>query len=368
MKKTPKLGRAKRRERYVGRVVLSGEHLYTKADWGPNVSQPSPECLKDYLDLLEAWERRGHQPRCKARLPQDPKSMGALVDIYEAHLQDLGRYVADGQETTTWRFIRPCLESFRDSFGAVPIRNLTKAHLTSYRNAQERLVAQAKMMPRNANRRLARLREFIIWAIQLGHLPETLGWTADHLPKVERHLHHDVIQARSHSKRAVTWEEVNAVAEVCSDVYSAMLKVHRMIGCRPGELCAMDSREIEVQGEWWKWSPRKTKTAHHGHKTVYWIGPEAQEILKPWVNSGKVWPNEPTTMNYLEAVESACKRTGVARFTPHELRHAVATERANDPSIPLAAASRSIGHVRVTSLQPYVHEDEEQIRRASRVS
>lgn len=367
MKKTPKLGRAKRRNRYVGRVVLSGEHLYTKSDWGPG-SSPSPECLKDYLDILEAWESRGRQPRCKARFPSDPKTLANLVDGYEAHLQSLGRYQAGGQETTTWRFIRPCLDSFRQSFGSLSIRHMTKATLVAYRNAQERLVAQAHMMPRNANRRLARLRDFVIWAIQLGHLPETLGWTADHLPKVERHLHHDVILQRTHSKRAVSWEEVRAVAAVCSEVYATMLLVHRKIGCRPGELCAMDAREIEVSGEWWKWTPTRTKTQRHGHRTVYWLDKEVQEMLGTWVKSGRVWPNEPTSTNYLEAVESGCKRAGVERFTPHEIRHAVATERANDPSIPLAAASRSIGHVRVTSLQSYVHEDEEMVKRASRVS
>lgn len=375
--KTPKLGRAKRRARVVGRVVLSGQDHYTKSEWGP-AELPSRECMEEYLALVAAWEARGREPMNRALRPTDPQTMGALVDAWEAHLRSLKLYEVSGEESTTWRFLKPTLAGWKESFGAVRTVKFRKGHLMAYRHSQEKLVADQKMMPRHANRRLARIRDFIVWAIQQELLPEDLGWTADHLPRVKDSLHRATIEARRHPKRAVSQAEVDRVAEACSETYGDMLRVHRMIGCRPGELCAMHAREIEPQDDgWWKWTPTRHKTQHRGIVVYYWIPQEAQEILKKRLKPGRFLfettnplaeDRQIGTENYRSEVVSACERAGVPRFTPHEIRHAVATARANDPQVSLAAAGASLGHKRLSSLQPYVHRQDDDIKNASRIS
>lgn len=378
--RVPKLGKARRRARFVGRVVLSGEHLYTKAEWGPG-DQPSPDCLEEYLALLGAWKARGCAPRTKALSAAVPRTMGELVASWGSWLESSGRYRKDGQPTTTWQFLRPTMASWVSSFGTVPVRQLTRQVLMSYRDDQEHLVGLGKLLPATVNRRLARLREFLVWAIQRECLSEGLGWIADHLPRVKNVHHADVVRARTKPKRAVSWADVNAMTVHLSVPYWTMAQVQRLVGCRPGEVCSMHALDIDTSVQPWKWRPSTHKTQHHGHELVYRLPVAAQLLVGPLLRGGWVFrrglvPNgrsphgglPVTTQSYLEAIERACKAAGVPRFTPHELRHAVATERANDPSLSLAAAGRSLGHRRISSLQPYVHDNEREIQRASEVS
>lgn len=376
MKKSPKFSRCRRRNKVVGRVVLSGQDHYTKSEWGPD-DLPSPECLQEYLGFLESWKARGCAPVTRAVCPSEPSTMVDLVGNYAAHLKESGLYRRAGKPTTAWRFLEPTFASFKAAFKGVPLSRFGRVHLTAYRASQEALVAQVKQMPRHANRRLRRLRDMVIWGVNHGYLPESAGWSADHLEPIRDSLHHDVIVARTHPKRAVSPEDAEAVAAVCSDLYGTMVRLQRVVGCRPGELCAMRKSELDRGTPGWiKWVPSRHKTQHHGHSVVYWLNQAAQDILEPWLKtvtmgdfvfrkqSPVAQAGPVSTANYLTAVESACVRAGVARFTPHELRHAVATERANDPNISLAVAGRSLGHRRVTSLQPYVHDDDDSIRRA----
>lgn len=390
-KRTPKLGRVQRRLRSVGRVVLAGEHLYTKADWGTNPDQASPECIAEYLQILEDWELRDRKPRAVSRSPNQPTTMGALADVWVAHLQSLGRYKHNGQETSTWAYIRSSVQTFKKSFGTVPIGLFSRSHMVRYRDEQEALVAACKHLPHNANRKIRKLREFIAWCVQRDQLRYVLGTVCDNLPIVKHHHHQDVIAVRSHRKRAVSWEDVNRLAEASNEVYADMFRVHRTIGCRPGELCAMHVEEITVlQDGWWTWSPKSHKTQHRGGKLTYWLNADAQKLLEPWVakaRGGRGWVfnyketgcagnrkyqtsckdlSGPISLAaYRRSIIVGCEKAGVELFTPHELRHAVASERANDPRLSLSAAGRSLGHSSISSLQSYVHPDEDEIRRAS---
>ena len=391
-KRTPKLGRVQRRLRAVGRVVLSGEHIYTKAGWGPNVDQASPECVAEYLQILEDWELRDRKPRTVSRTAGQPTTLGALCDVWVAHLQALGRYQHKGVETSSWAYIRSSVKTFKKSFGNVQLSLFSRTHLVRYRDEQEALVAECKHLPHNANRKIRKLREFISWCVQRDYLRYVLATVADNLPIVKAHHHQDVVAARKHRKRAVSWDDVNQLAAACNDVYGDMFKVHRTVGCRPGELCAMHVDEIKVLDDgWWTWSPSSHKTQHKGAKLTYWLHEDAQRLLEPWVakaRKGRGWVfnyketgcagnrkyqtsckdlSGPISLAaYRRALDDGCQKSGVERFTPHELRHAVASERANDPRLSLSAAGRSIGHSSITSLQSYVHPDEDEIRRASK--
>src|SRR5262249_54197131 len=57
---------------------------------------------------------------------------------------------------------------------------------------------------------------------------------------------------------------------------------------------------------------------------------------------------------YRHAVERACKKAKVARFTPHELRHGFVTWAAN--ALSLGAAAAAANHRNVATTQRYVHQ------------
>lgn len=88
----PKLGRFRKnpQSRAVGRVLLSRQAHYTKAEYGTD------ECQAEYVALVQAWHANGCQPlKRRARLPQDchdPKTISELVDTYIQHLRDTRAY------------------------------------------------------------------------------------------------------------------------------------------------------------------------------------------------------------------------------------------------------------------------------------
>jgi len=310
-----------------------------------------------------------------------------LIDRYEAHLRALRRFQKAGKDTSAWQFLRPLLLGWKQAFGHLEVSQLARPHIVCYRDDQEIAVAQFKCLPCTANRRLAKLREWLLWGVARGFLNESLDFT---LPKIKAKDHADVVIARTHPKRAVSWDDVRAVAAQSHQMYADMLLLQRTVGCRPGELCSMRLEDLDrTRGDgWWAWQLKTHKTIHHDPKirVTYWLDEECQKLLANYVAMAEadhaqfvfrprivgsriaLDPDGPVLIsNYLAATIAGCERAGVPRFTPHELRHAVATERANSPAISMAAASRSLGHRRLSSLQSYVHDDQEQLQAAARI-
>ena len=77
---------------------------------------------------------------------------------------------------------------------------------------------------------------------------------------------------------------VEATHPYLPPVVQAMVRLQRLTGARPAEICAIRPRDIERTGEVWKFTPRDHKTAHHGKNRVIFIGPKAQAILAPYLD------------------------------------------------------------------------------------
>ena len=131
----------------------------------------------------------------------------------------------------------------------------------------------------------------------------------------------------------------------------------------------MRAVDIERTGAIWSYTPPLHKTAHHGHRRVIFLGPEAQRVVRPFLaerplgaplfspraadeerraklSAERATPlscgNRPgtnrkptpkrkprevyTTESFGRAIGRACKRAGVPHWHPHQLRHARATE------------------------------------------
>jgi len=78
---------------------------------------------------------------------------------------------------------------------------------------------------------------------------------------------------------------LDVVAKFLPPTLQTMMKLHDLTGMRSGELCLMRTCDIETndKGKPWVYKPAKHKTQNHGHVRVVPIGPQAQEILKPYL-------------------------------------------------------------------------------------
>ncbi len=126
---------------------------------------------------------------------------------------------------------------------------------------------------------------------------------------------------------------IDAACESMPDDLSAMVKLHRLTGSRPGELWKMTPGDIDRTSDVWVYVPKSHKTQHHGKQRRIYLGPKAQEILLPYLlrpstelcfsrESGKPWDRH----SYLQAIQLACKNAGVPAFNPNQIRHTAGTE------------------------------------------
>jgi transposase len=52
---------------------------------------------------------------------------------------------------------------------------------------------------------------------------------------------------------------------------------------RPGEVCALRACDIDTGGRVWVYRPVRHKTEHHGQQREVYMGPRAQEVIRPWL-------------------------------------------------------------------------------------
>jgi len=68
-----------------------------------------------------------------------------------------------------------------------------------------------------------------------------------------------------------------------SPVVADMVRFQRLTGCRPGEVCAVRPRDVDQSGNVWEYRPESHKTEHHDRERVIFIGPRAQDVLRPYL-------------------------------------------------------------------------------------
>src|SRR2546430_2595300 len=59
-----------------------------------------------------------------------------------------------------------------------------------------------------------------------------------------------------------------------------MVRLQRLTGCRPEEVCLVRPCDVNASEIVWAYRPESHKTEHHGRERVIFIGPKAQEILR----------------------------------------------------------------------------------------
>ena len=64
-----------------------------------------------------------------------------------------------------------------------------------------------------------------------------------------------------------------------------MVNLQIWSACRPGEACIIRAIDINMQGKIWEYRPHSHKGEHHGKERVIYLGPHAQEIIKPWLKT-----------------------------------------------------------------------------------
>jgi integrase len=77
---------------------------------------------------------------------------------------------------------------------------------------------------------------------------------------------------------------VEATLPFLPPVVADMVRIQRLTGARPGEICQMRPCDIEKGADVWKYRPEDHTTKHLDHDRVIFIGSKARRLLRPYLS------------------------------------------------------------------------------------
>lgn len=135
---------------------------------------------------------------------------------------------------------------------------------------------------RSINAQIGRVRRMFQWAVSQELIPvETLSA----LRTVSGLREGRSEAAESRPVLPVSDVAIEAVRSHVSRQVWAMIQLQRVTGMRPGEVTSIRGSNIKMIGPLWEYVPESHKTQHHGRERVILLGPQAQEIIRPFLKA-----------------------------------------------------------------------------------
>lgn len=359
-------------------VELSGHRHYL----GPYGTQGS---RLEYDRLLSEWLQNGRQAL------QVAAAEITLVELASRYLQHAETYYQkDGKPTREVANIRIVLRNLCELYGRTHAVDFGPLALKAHR---ERLVS-LELSRVYVNKQVEHIKRMFKWAVSEELIPVTVHQSLTAVTGLRKNR----TKAKDTAPvEPVSNEVVNQALPFLSEVVADMVRVQRLIGCRPGELCSMRPCDIDRNGEVWIYRPNNHKTDYQGRDRYIVIGPRAQKILQKYLlraadkfcfspaesehkrnrerHAARTTPlscgNKPqqsrlksrirppgqryTTDSYGRAIHYACRRAGIENWSPNRLRHAFATEVRKQYG--LEAAQLLLGHAKADVTQVYAERD-----------
>jgi len=126
-------------------------------------------------------------------------------------------------------------------------------------------------------------------------------------------------------------QSIEAIRPYVSKAVWGLIQLQLATAARPGELVALQSKDIDRFGDVWTATPADHKTAHHGHERRLYFGPRAQEVLAPLL-LGR--PDDAYIFSPTEAVHQHHAARHLARKTPLSCGNRPGTNRSLCPKRP----------------------------------
>jgi site-specific recombinase XerD len=187
-------------------------------------------------------------------------------------------YVKAGEITSEFQSLCAALRPLRERHAECLVSHFTPAHLEEIR---ERWIAEG-VVRNQINKRVDRVRRMFRWGVKKSLVrPDIL----EALRAVDG-LKKGRTKAKERPKvRPVPDDVVDATLPYLRGPVRAMVEIQRLTGARPGEIVILRAADLITTGDVWEYRPAAHKLEHLDIDRVVFIGPRAQQVLKPLLTS-----------------------------------------------------------------------------------
>lgn len=366
-------------------VTLNGrDHYLGKWD--------SPESHVEYNRLVGEWlVRKGQSPPDEA---EHDLEVTELVSRYWRFAQ--AYYRKNGEPTGVLPGIKVALRFLRQYYGHTKAAKFGPLALKAL---QQRMVDDGHSRP-YLNNNINHIRRAFKWAVAEELVPVSVHQALAAVPGLKK--------GRTTAKEParilpVPGEVIDATIVLLPSAVADMVRFHRLVGCRPSEVCLIRPYDVDTKGEIWCYVPESHKTEHHDRERRIYIGPKAQDVLRPYllrdhesycfspkesrrkqfeemrarrktpVQPSQIDRNKPAPLlapgdhytkdSYNRAIRRAVERANKNRpddqklplWHPNQLRHSVATTVRS--CFGIEAAQTVLGHSNADVTQVYAERD-----------
>jgi len=257
----------------------------------------SPESQEAYHRLLTEWTASHAQPPAGP----EPLAIVELVSRFWAHVKHHYQH-ADGTPTSEVANHQQALRLLKALYADTKAADFGPLKLKAVRQA----MVDKGWCRDTVNKAVGRLRNAFRWATENELIPPSVYHGLQAVAGLKRGR----TDAReSGGVKAVPDEIVDATLAHLTPTLAAMVQLERLTGMRPGEVCALRTCDLNMAAGVWTYTPESHKTEHHGRRRTVFVGPKAQEVLRPCLSHD------------LEAyVFSPARSTSERRAAKHEAR------------------------------------------------
>jgi len=371
------------------RVILDGAHIYL-GKYG------TAESEQKYRRVVAEWLASKSCPTRPATVSAAPPAEISVNELVLAFLKAADtRYVKNGKATSEVKSFRTALRPLSDLYGLEPLSKFGPLALIVCR---QQLIDQG-ICRKRINQHVTRIRQVFKWGVSRELVAETT-WRA--LCSVEGLNYGEALE--TDPIKPVPEQHIPVIQPFVTPQVWAMVNFQLWTGCRPGEACLVRGIDLKMTGDIWEFRPHTHKGEHHRRERVIFLGPHAQQVIRPWLKTdlqaylfspreARAWsqsqragkrktpaPSKPKTKRkpnpkrkpgevyntgaYEHAIVRACVKAGVPVWAPNRLRHNAGTRIRSEYGIEQARII--LGHASAVTSEIYSEIDREKAREIMR--
>jgi integrase len=277
-------------------VTLGGKDVYL-GRYGTKESRDS------YERLIGEYLANGRTlPASVAPAPAGP----TVAELILAYWRNAKVYYAS-PHSGELRSIKLALGKLRRLYGSCPVAAFGPLALKAVRDA----MVKAGWSRKYVNGQVGRLKRCFRWGVGQEMVPPSI-WHG--LQAVDGLRLGRTMARETQPVKPVREELVEATLPLVSAQVAAMIRLQLLTGARAGEIILLRGQDLDTSiASLWVYCPEKHKTLHHGHDRHIYVGPRAQEILRPFLK-----PDEPGAYVFASSEAERARHTerSEKRVTP----------------------------------------------------